>query len=45
LFLLESVGFGSIRLIEYFDPLGGAAKDRAARKYGVRGIHVHALKS
>ena len=45
MFLLESVGFRSVRLIEYFDPFGGTSKERVARKYGVRGVNVHALKS
>jgi hypothetical protein len=42
--LLESVGFHSVRVTEYFDPFGGTSKERVARKYGVRGVNVHALK-
>jgi hypothetical protein len=30
---------------EYFDPFGGTSKERVARKYGVRGVNVHVLKS
>jgi hypothetical protein len=45
LFLLESVGFRSVRIIEHFDPFGGTSKERVARKYGVRGVNVRALKS
>lgn len=41
---LESVGFTSVRLAEYFDPFGGTSKERVARKYGVRGVNVHALR-
>ena len=43
--MLESVGFRSARIAEYFDPFGGTSKERVARKYGVRGVNVHALKS
>jgi hypothetical protein len=42
---LEDIGFRSVRIIEYFDPFGGTAKERVARKYGVKGVNVHALKS
>jgi hypothetical protein len=42
--VLESVGFSSVRIAEYFDPFGGSLKERVARKYGVRGVNVHALK-
>ena len=43
--VLEGVGFRSVRITEYFDPFGGTSKERVARKYGVRGVNVHALKS
>ena len=43
--MLESVGFTSLRITEYFDPFGDTSKERVARKYGVRGVNVHALKS
>ena len=43
--MLEAIGFGSVRMAEYFDPFGGTSKERVARKYGVRGVNVHALKS
>ena len=42
--MLESVGFTSVRLTEYFDPFAGTSKERVARKYGVRGVNVRALK-
>ena len=45
MFVLESIGFRSVRITEYFDPFGGTSKERVARKYGVRGVNVHALKS
>jgi len=44
-FVLQSIGFSSVRTSEYFDPFGGTTKERVARKYGVRGVNVHALKS
>jgi len=43
--VLESVGLTSLRITEYFDPFGDTSKERVARKYGVRGVNVHALKS
>jgi hypothetical protein len=43
--VLEDIGFRSVRVREYFDPFGGTSKERVARKYGVRGVNVHALKS
>jgi hypothetical protein len=43
--VLASVGFRSVLIREYFDPFGGTSKERVARKYGVRGVNVHALKS
>lgn len=41
--MLEDMGFGSVRVTEYFDPFGGTSKERVARKYGVKGVNVHAL--
>ena len=43
--MLESVGFRFVRTTEYFDPFGGTSKEGVARKYGVRGVNVQALKS
>ena len=43
--MLEGIGFRSVRVTEYFDPFGGTSKEPVARKYGVRGVNVHALKS
>jgi hypothetical protein len=42
--VLGQVGFRSVRIMEYFDPFGGTSKERVARKYGVRGVNVHAVK-
>ncbi len=42
--VLEDLGFRSVRITEYFDPFGGTSKERVARKYGVRGVNVHAVK-
>ena len=41
--VLRDIGFRSVRLTEYFDPFGGTSKERVARKYGVKGVNVHAL--
>lgn len=43
--VLEDIGFRPVRICEYFDPFGGTSKERVARKYGVRGVNVHALRS
>jgi hypothetical protein len=42
--VLGDIGFQSVRLREYFDPFGGTSKERVARKYGVKGVNVHAMK-
>lgn len=42
--VLAAVGFEAVRIVEYFDPFGGTSKERVARKYGVRGVNVHAVK-
>jgi hypothetical protein len=44
LIVLESIGLKSVCIAEYFDPFGDTSKERVARKYGVRGVNVHALK-
>jgi hypothetical protein len=28
-----------------FDPFGGTSEERVARKYGVRGVNLHAVRS
>jgi hypothetical protein len=38
------VGFGPVRVDARFDPFRGTSKERVARKYGVSGLNVHALK-
>jgi hypothetical protein len=38
-------GFDGVRVVGRFDPFGGAAKERTARKYGVRGVNVAATRS
>ena len=43
--VLRDIGFQSVRITQYFDPFGGTSKERVARKYGVRGVNLHALKS
>ena len=42
--VLDDIGFRSVRITEYFDPFGGTSKERVARKYGVKGVNVHAMK-
>jgi hypothetical protein len=42
--VLASAGFTEVRVAEYFDPFGGTSKEGVARKYGVRGVNVHARK-
>lgn len=42
--MLEAVGFTAVRITEHFDPFGGTSKERVARKFGVQGVNVHALK-
>ena len=42
--VLSDIGFGSVRVTEYFDPFGGTSKERVARKYGVRGVNVYAVR-
>ena len=43
--VLEAIGFRSVRITEYFDSFAGTSKERVARKYGVRGVNLHAPKS
>lgn len=38
--MLGEIGFGSVRITEYFDPFGATSKERVARKDGVRGVNV-----
>jgi hypothetical protein len=42
--LLADIGFTAVRITEYFDPFGNTSKERVARKYGVKGVNVHAMK-
>ena len=42
--VLAQIGFGSVSIVERFDSFGGTSKERVARKYGVNGINVHAVK-
>ena len=42
--MLTDSGFTAVRITEQFDPFGGSSKERTARKYGVSGVNVHALK-
>lgn len=40
----ESAGFAGVRITHRFDPFGGAKKEKTARKYGVIGVNLLALK-
>jgi hypothetical protein len=42
--VLAAAGFEAVRVTEYFDPFGGTSKERVARKYGVSGVNVHAVR-
>ena len=42
--MLAQTGFRSIAVTERFDPFGGTSKEPVARKYGVIGVNVHAVK-
>jgi hypothetical protein len=33
-----------VRITERFDPFRSTSKERVARKYGVTGVNVHAVK-
>jgi hypothetical protein len=39
------IGFRAAHITEHFDPFGGTSKERVARKYGVQGVNVLAVKS
>jgi hypothetical protein len=43
--LLAEIGFARVRITEYFDPFAKASKERVARKYGVKGVNVHATRA
>jgi hypothetical protein len=42
--VLERVGFRAPRVTQYFDPFLGTSKERTARKYGVKGVNVMAVR-
>jgi hypothetical protein len=42
--LLAQTGFRSVSVRERFDGFRGTSKERVARKYGVSGVNVHAVK-
>jgi hypothetical protein len=42
--VFESAGFRDVRITHRFDPFGGTAKERTARKYGVIGVNVAATR-
>jgi hypothetical protein len=42
--VLTDLGFAPVAITERFDPFLGTSKERTARKYGVAGVNVHAVK-
>ena len=42
--MLTQVGFHSVAIVDRFDPFGATSKERTARKYGVVGVNVYAVK-
>jgi hypothetical protein len=42
--LLAQTGFRSVSVRERFDCFRGTSKEQVARKYGVSGVNVQALK-
>jgi hypothetical protein len=42
--VLTHIGFQAVAIVERFDPFRGTSKERVARKYGVAGVNVHAIK-
>ena len=43
--LLAEIGFTAVRITEHFDPFANTSKERVARKYGVKGVNVHAIRA
>lgn len=43
--MLTSAGFAQVQIGARFDCFAGTTKERTARKYGVMGINVSAVKS
>jgi hypothetical protein len=42
--VLADLGFDAVSITERFDPFQGTSKERTARKYGVAGVNVRAVK-
>ncbi len=42
--MLHRIGFRDVAVRERFDPFRGASKERVARKFGVVGVNVYALR-
>ena len=42
--MLRQAGFPVVEIRERFDCFAGSSKERTARKYGVMGVNVYALK-
>jgi hypothetical protein len=42
--ILAAAGFQSVEIRERFDPFQGTSKERTARKYGVAGVNVFAVR-
>jgi hypothetical protein len=42
--VLTRIGFQAVTPTERIDPFGATSKERVARKYGVSGVNVRAVK-
>ena len=42
--LLGEIGFSGVKIIETFDCFRGTSKEGVAKKFGVKGVNVIALK-
>ena len=43
--LLSRIGFETVTIQERFDCFKGTSKENTAKKYGVLGVNVHAVRS
>jgi hypothetical protein len=40
-----AAGFADVRVTARFDCFGGTTKEKTARKYGVQGVNLHAIRA
>ena len=41
----RSAGFDSVEIVDHFDCFAGTSKERTARRYGVVGVNLSAVRS